>query len=304
MHSLAYFKLVTNIENEIRTYWGLATMREFGAKYLNTCEDLSVVEIGGATMPYTYIDIPKKDMILQSKIFVDNIKSNTLLNLVTSLEVYFNDIISRLVYLCPHLLSENTMQWTTKDFVPELEGNFRMWFAEEVTSKLIRNKQHKDIINFISKTIKWDFSIDDKIALWDKYTYVRNCIAHNSRRTSKDLCRVWPDKYSQVGIPLKINNSDIMYAMRLALNIAKKIEEPIMDKYIKDNDAKLLCREIYVREGIDDIGILKSIIHRNLSHKAKTETIQEALSFQRKTNQQPTDEFNFDAIYQHLIISQ
>lgn len=222
MHSLAYFKLVKNIENEIRTYWGLAAMREFGTKYLNTCDDLSVVEIGGATMPYTYIDIPKKDMILQSKIFVDNIKSNTLLNLVISLEVYFNDIISRLIYLYPHLLSDNKMQWTTKDFVPELDGNFRMWFAEEVTSKLIRNKQHKEIIDFISKTIKWDFSINDKIILWDKYTYVRNCIAHNSRQTSKDLCRVWPDKYSQVGIPLKINNGDIMYAMRLALNIAKK----------------------------------------------------------------------------------
>ena len=299
-HSLSYYKFIRFSEEEIRTYWGLSTMREFGERYLSQLENRSIVELGGSTQPFTYIDIPKNDLVKYSKGWIEHARENAILNIITALEVYFYDILSRVSFLHPDILSQSEKQWKTAEIVKNINGNFKKWFVEEAVSKTIRNRQHKDIVKFIFRTIKWDSKIDDKLELWNKFTYVRNCIAHNSRKTTRDLCNEWPERYPHIGTSLKITNGDLMQVVRLSQQIAKSIEMPVMKDYIKDSDALLLCREIFVREGIDEISQLKQIAYNNLSQKLTNVSIQQAIAYQKRTNEQPLEEFDFDSIYQYL----
>ena len=91
-----------------------------------------------------------------------------------------------------------------------------------------------------------------------------------------------------------------MQVVRLSQQIAKSIEMPVMKDYIKDSDALLLCREIFVREGINEISQLKQIAYNNLSQKLTNVSIQQAIAYQKRTNEQPLEEFDFDSIYQYL----
>lgn len=303
-HSLAYFKFIRTIENEIRTYWGLYTMSEFGEKYLSQHSNKSIVEIGGNIIPYTYIDIPKQELVSLSGSFIENARENALLNFITTLEVYFNDVLNRLFYILPDLLSDNNTQWVTKDIIKGMSSvNFRNWFAKEITSKIIRNKQHDEIIKTILGYVKYDPKpLMEEIEIWRKYTYVRNCIAHNGRRVTKELTKEWPSRHTTIGGPLNITDNELMHVSKLSQRIAKYLEIPIMNM-IKHEDAQLLCREIFIREGIDDVKRFKEIIYKNLSHKITIKSVQQALSYQKKTNNQPTLEFDFDSIYRYIQLN-
>ena len=91
-NSLAYFKFVKTIEEEIRSYWAISSMREFSIVHLHNFGDLSMMQIGGNKAPFSYIDIPKKEFISFSQFVIENARENALLNFITAFEVYLNEI--------------------------------------------------------------------------------------------------------------------------------------------------------------------------------------------------------------------
>lgn len=304
-NSLAYFKFVKTIEEEIRSYWAIVTMCEFSQAYLNNYDNTSLAIIGGNKAPFSYIDIPKSDFLSFSKLAIENARENALLNFITAFEVYLNEIYERIIFLAPDKLDKSETKWETKEIIEGIiRNNFNKWFASKIASKTIRNKQHKDILQAICKLIPYDLSpIKDKIDLWNKYTYVRNSIIHNSRRVSYELNCIWTDKYPAVGERLNLVSQEIMHVQKLAFQIARFIEKPILKGVIKYADAMLLIREIFVREGIEDLSRLKKILHKNLSYNNLTDqSIKMSIAFQKRHNAQPTEEFDFSSIYSHLSL--
>lgn len=304
-NSLTYFKFVKTIEEEIRSYWAISTMSEFCIAYLHNFDNLSLVKIGGNKAPFSYIDIPQSEFISFSKFAIENARENALLNFITSFEVYLNETYERIIFIAPEKLDKNEGQWITKDLVEGIIGNnFKKWFASKMASKTIRNKQYKDILQIIVKLIPYNISpISDKVDLWNKYTYVRNSIVHNGRRVSFDLHNVWPERYPVIGGKLNLTDNDIMHAQKLAFQIARFVEKLILKNIIKYADAVLLIREIFIREGIEDVSHLKRILQKNLSYNHITDQmVQMAIAYQKRHNTQPTEEFDFDSVYNHLSL--
>ena len=303
-YSLAFYKFKKNIEIEIRTYWGLATIKEFSSQYLKNIPNQSIVTIGGNKPPFTYVDIPKNQFLTESNRFIENARENTLVNIVTTFEVYLNDILSRIIFLYPHLVIGNNTTWTTDQIAPRLNNNFQKWFADTLTTKLIRNQQHYKTISFIAKIIKWDIKpINSLIEQWHTFTLIRNSIAHNGRRTTQELCQNAPSRFSRPGTPLQLTRGEIMLANKIALKIAKYLDHVIMAKYIQQHDALLLVREIFIRTGIENTSTLKTIINKNLHQKLTNPDVQKALTYQKTHTQQPTNEFDFDQIYNFIDLS-
>lgn len=144
-------------------------------------------------------------------------------------------------------------------------------------------------------------SIRDKLDQWMKFTYIRNSIVHVGRRVSEDLQKVWSQRFI-CGQKLNIQNKDIMYAATTALTIAKHLEPRINETCIKDNDAKLLIREVFIREGYSNQTIYKQIIQKVLSYCEIPENfIGKVITAQKNDNGATCEEFDFDTIYRFII---
>lgn len=93
-----------------------------------------------------------------------------------------------------------------------------------------------------------------------------------------------------------------MYAATTALAIAKHLEPRINETCIKDNDAKLLIREVFIREGYSNQTIYKQIIQKVLSYCEIPENfIGKVITAQKSDNGAACEEFDFDTIYRFII---
>lgn len=302
--SLAFYKFEKTIEEEIRTYWAIISMAHFSSIYLTSQpKEKYIDEIGGKYEPFTYISIPIAEFLKTQDIYLNNIRENTLVNIITAFEVYLNDIYTRMIYLNPSIIEKSEISLTAQQIAPHLiSKDTRLWFAKEVTKQRIRNKKHDEMIRIIAQGALCDIkSIRDKLDQWMKFTYIRNSIVHVGRRVSEDLQKVWSQRFI-CGQKLNIQNKDIMYAATTALTIAKHLEPRINETCIKDNDAKLLIREVFIREGYSNQTIYKQIIQKVLSYCEIPENfIGKVITAQKNDNGATCEEFDFDTIYRFII---
>lgn len=295
-YSLAFFKFKKSLEREIRNYWSISSTTEFTNSWLQQFDQQKrITEVAQNIAPFSYVDIKCSDFITQLSTVVDYSRENSLVNFITAFEVYLFEILSRIIYLSPDCLSDSGMQFEAKDIVNGIgTTNFKLWFSNRITDKIVRNKQHSEIIQRIAKFGKCDLTpIQAEIEEWNKWTYVRNAIVHTGRRVSTDLNNVWPSKFPSVGSRLNVPNNELMKVQTLAMTIAKHLDNRIVETIIEFEDSGLLSRELFVRNGIEDAKQLKKILQKNLSYRAKKQQIDKVLAFQRRTNSQ-INEIDFD----------
>ncbi|KMQ64754.1 hypothetical protein ACM46_10995 [Chryseobacterium angstadtii] len=290
--SLALQKFKKTIEFHIRNYWQTQTSLIYSERWLETLTDGKLPKTlaaypGDNKRPFKSIDISPEKFIANFKNLENAVKENSIINIITAFEVYLFDIVKRIFFLFPELLEESTMPFEANEISKAiLHSNMRDWFSQRVTDKYLRNSTHLKMLHKIQSLAKCDLKVahKDKIEEWNKWTYVRNAIVHNGREVSEDLCRVWPEKYSTTGEQLSFTDKDFIVVHGLALALAKIIDERVMVNHIKISDAQLLVREFFVKNGIDDPKELSVLLHQILKIKAKTQEIDSALGFQRRTN--------------------
>lgn len=214
-------------------------------------------------------------------------RENSIVGFITTFEVYLNDIVRRMIYLDSSMIAGSEMPFEAKQIAEAMEkGDFKDWFADKIADKYLRNKTHLKMILKVQNLIKHDLKTtkSDLIEEWNKWTYVRNAVVHNGRTVSEDLHREWPEKFPRVKDSLKIKSSDFNRVHHLAVEIAKFIDPIIVKKVIKDSDAILLVRELFIKDGIDESKILRQKAINILNHRLTNAAVEKALSFQRKTN--------------------
>ena len=292
------------MEREIRNYWSISIATEFSNSWLQQFDHQKrITQVSQNIAPFSYVDIKCSNFISQLATVVEYSRENSLVNFITAFEVYLFEILSRAIYLQPEYLKNSEMQFEAKDIVLGIgTDNFKLWFSKKATDKIVRNKQHSEVIRKIAKFGKCDLtSVESAIDEWNKWTYVRNSVVHTGRRVSSDLSNVWPTKFPSIGSRLNIPNNELMKVQTLAMTIAKHIDKRINETVISFHDASLLVRELFVRNGVDNTKQLKRIVQKNLSYKAKNQQIEKALSYQRKTNS-PIDEIDFDGFINEIEI--
>jgi hypothetical protein len=303
-HSLPFFKFRKSLEREIRSFWSIAVSAEFSKNWLSQFnQDDTINQVAGNIPPFSYVNVGCKDFIEYNHVVLEYARENAVVNFITAFEVYLLEILGRMIYLDSSLVEESKAQIEVKDVVIGIKsGNSKAWLSDKIADKLIRNKQHSESIKKIADLAKCDIkSIQPKIELWNKWTYVRNSIVHTGRRVSHDLQCIWSDRYKNQGDRLEIKNNELMHLQSLALDIAKCIDKVISKNVIKDNDAVLLIREVFVRDGIEDIGMLKRMLYENISFTVKGDLVEKTLSMQRRKNL-PVNELNFDSFINDILI--
>ena len=297
-YSLAFFKLKKSLERDVRTFWSLCISQEFAQSSLKEFDQSKrITEVTSNKPPFSFVDL-KCDEIRKALLLAMNFsRENALVNLVTDFEVYLFETHVRVVSMKPSVLQDSTMQFQAKEIVSGIgEADFRKWFAVNVTDKLVRNKQHKEIIERISKFCRYALiSISNEIDEWEKWTYVRNAIVHVARKVSSDLNRVWPERFATIGHDLAIDDEDLMKVQALAFKLAETIDTMVVDRMIREADAILVIREMFVRFGISDPGQIGRILQKNFAYKMRRQTVEQAIARQRRSNE-PINAYDFDSI--------
>lgn len=303
-YSIAYFKFRKSLEVEIRNYWSIASSIEYSNKWLEQFDQgKKTTEVASNVSPFSYVSIDCGDFIKQMPFVLQFTRENALVNFITAFEVYLFDIHSRIIYLDPSLLEKSESQFAANELIEGMStGNFKHWFSVKITDKLIRNKQHSEIIKKIASLAKCDIKpIEEKISEWNKWTYVRNAIVHNGRMVSNDLNKIWGEKFPSIGKKINIPSNEIMKLQKMAMTIAKVLDKRANQTIIKFLDAELLIRELFIRHGLTDHNEVAKILHKNFSIFASKAQVDKAISFQKRTNQE-TNEVDFDAILKYIEI--
>ncbi|MCK0160496.1 hypothetical protein [Allomuricauda sp. F6463D] len=289
--SLALQHFYKSIEAEIRNYWQINTSLIYSERWWNGIPEADLparitLFPGDNKTPFSSIDLPPKTYLANHNNVLQLTRENSIVNFITVFEVYLYNIVKRMMYLKPSLVGESEMPFEAKDIAEEMENNsVREWFAEKVTQKYIRNKSHLKMFKRLEQILKYQIN-DPKDGLvedWNNWTYVRNAIIHNGRETSEDLVRVWNSRYSAVGTPLNLEDADVIKVPYIAMELAKKIDKIILEKAIQNEDAGLLVRELFVRNGTDEPQELAKSVWNILNSRLGKPLVQKYLAYQKRT---------------------
>lgn len=291
--SLALQHFYKSIEAEIRNYWQINTSLIYSERWWNGIEQTEIpsritLYPGDNKTPFTSIDLPPQKYLENHKSVLQLTRENSVVNFITVFEVYLYNIIKRMIFLRPTLVGQSEMPFEAKEIADEMENNnVREWFAEKVTQKYIRNKSHLMMFKRLEQILKYQINdpSDGLVEDWNKWTYVRNAIIHNGRETSEDLARVWESRFTSFGTPLNLTDADVVKVPYLAIELAKKIDKIILEKVIQNEDAGLLVRELFVRNGIEEPQELAISVWNILNSRLGKPLVQKYLAYQRRTGQ-------------------
>ncbi len=304
--SLAFQHFKKTLESEIRNYYQLSTALIYSKRWWASIpKDEIPIRIseypGDKRNPFNSIDLSPTEYLKNNEVSLKFTRENSIVNFITTFEVYLLNITRRLIYLHPEIISDSEIDFKANEIIENLNGDvseLKEWFADSIASKYMRNKTHLKMLKKIEKLIKYDLLKSSNVLIeeWNKWTYIRNAVVHYGREVTSDLKQVWEGRFSNIGSLLELNESDITRVHSIALKLAKKIDIRSIE-IIGDEDANLLVREMFVKDGIDDPKELSRIIFDILGHKIKTTCVEKCLGFQRRTCEKITgwkfSQYNF-----------
>lgn len=286
--SLAFARFKRRLSEEVQSYWHVAASQEYAERWWRSLPTPWPKYLTDHSeddrLPFKRIRIAPDAFMSDSKRVLASVCENTLLSIVTTYESYLLDMLTRIIYLKPGFLNNSDLQFRASQLATATNDDFRGWLAREAADKVLRNNTHSKMMGKISQFIKYDLKhMGSEIEDWGRFTYVRNCIAHTARMVSQDLVEAWPDRYSRAGKPLLLTDKDVVRTASLAHNLALTIDEQVVANVIKDSDAILLARELFVGGHMQDAGSISAKVHSILAHRLKKRIIEKVLGDQRRT---------------------
>ncbi len=268
--SLAFIQFKIELTNEIRKFWMKICSLSYAEKYLNniTCENREQL-IG---------DLPEhKDTFLTNlnlkyTEFVDEIsdteeyiRQDSIVNIISIFESYIFNAYQRMIAV------KDTSTATKKESEKQISisiienivksKNPIIEFANVVTSQKLRNKKTSEMVKEICDACKSGARQEKskELSELNKYVLLRNSIVHNSRFASQDLENAFGEYESGKKLATK-NREDVLKLSSICLRIIESIDNQYCKAVIKDKDACLLAKEIFIVRGLEK-GILKNEVY-------------------------------------------
>lgn len=284
--SIAYLKFKTLLEQEIRTFWHLLTSLEYSERWLATNNPSRLtLHPGDNRYPFKAIDISPGEFLAEQIAVASHLRENTLVSFVTTFECYLSELLERVLYLDPSLLSDSDMPVTAKELCDVVaNSDMRRWLATKVTDKYLRNKTHKEMINRIDKFCESGVSkaLANEIEEWSLWSLVRNSIVHTSRQVTSELSKAWPTRFPTAGGRTDITNEELARIHHLALKIAGAIDSRAVKTRIQKHDELLIAREAFVQKGIAEPNALVATISSLMRVKTTQTDVRRMLSAHKK----------------------
>lgn len=284
--SVAFLKFKSLLEQEIRTFWHVLTSLEYAERWLNTNNPTRLTTFpGDRRYPFKAIDIAPADFIAEQNDISSHIRENALVSFVTAFECYLAELLERLIYIEPSLVSDSDLQITAKELSGVVANeDMRRWLASKVTDKYLRNKTHAAMISRMDTLCKAGVSkaLEREIQEWTQWSLVRNSIVHTSRQVTAELAKAWPTRFPTTGGQVKLENQELARIHHLALKIAEAIDARAIASVIHKKDELLVARELFVQRGIVDPNALKAALSGVMRIKATRVELERMLAEQRR----------------------
>ncbi|QCI98157.1 hypothetical protein [Agrobacterium larrymoorei] len=284
--SVAYLKFKVLLEQEIRTFWHLSASLEYAERWLKHTNPAKLTSYpGDSRYPFRAIDISPGEFTGEQPEVLSHLRENTLVSFVTTFESYLSEILERIIYLHPSLLSDSEIPFLAKELCEiVVEADVRRWFASRVTDKYLRNKTHPEMIKRIDKLCEAGVSksLANELAEWSQWSLVRNSVVHTARQTTQELSKAWPARFPTPGGLLAITNEELARIHHLALNIAAAIDARAIKTRIQKMDELLIAREIFIQRGISEPNALVAAVNRLMKSKITQGDVQIMLSQHKK----------------------
>lgn len=284
--SLAFVKFNTRLETELRSYWHIVSSFEYTERWWQSLPTQNwpsrlTLNPGDNRKPFSQIDISPAEYISHAVASLRTLRRNTLVLAVTLLETYLLDILRRVVFLAPSVVSDSTLSIAASQIAVALEmDDFRCWFADHVASQTLRGRTHGEMLERVAKIAKAGLA-KTKLYEWSRWLLVRNSIVHLDGDVSPELVKHWGSRFTSIGEPLALTDSDVMQVAACAQDIARILDSRIVATIILRADADLLIRELFVRIGEDHLAQRSSKI---LGARVSKSDVQRSVAVQRREN--------------------
>lgn len=291
--SLSLLKFKKNMETEIKTYWYYRTSFEYAARWWNgiPAEERpgKICEYpGDMTVPFKCIDISLEEYLNMKNDVLDAIRGNKIINIVTTFETYLYDALKRAIFIRPDIIKNSEMEFKAKILSKGLESdNFRDWLSEHIVSKYIRNESHKSMIEKIDRMILGGI-VNGQASLikeWVKITTLRNTLVHRGREVSSELSKAWQDRFPVPEVPIVLDDDDIIKTNSVASKLAKKIDEQFIRTTIGFNDARLLCRVLFLKDRTQSESNISMRVSKLLKCGFNKNLANSAVTYQKRTRE-------------------
>lgn len=288
--SIAYLKFKVLLEQEIRTFWHLLASLEYSERWLTANNPARLTLFPGDNKyPFRAIDISPSEFLAEQMDVASHLRENTLVSFVTTFECYLSELLERVLYLDPSLLSDSDMPITAKELGEVVQNtDMRRWLAAKVADKYLRNKTHEQMISKIDKLCRAGVSnsLAAEIKEWSLWSLVRNSIVHTSRQVTSELSKAWTTRFPTPGGRTNLTNEELARVHHLALKIAEEIDVRAVEVRIKKHDELLIAREAFVQKGITEPNALVATLSGLMRIKTTQTDVQRMLSAHKKDKYQ------------------
>ncbi len=283
--SITFTKFKVSLEAEIRTFWHLLSCQEYASRWLNNISPqpahLSNYP-GDNKNPFKSIDLSVPDFLSNSSYVQASVRENAVVSFITAFEFFLFETLERLIYIDPSLINDSSIPIEAKELSLVTDQDIRRWLATKVADKYLRNKTHSEMITRIDKFAKSGVSKLPEVEEWAKWSLVRNAVVHTSRFVTNELAVAWPTRFRCVGEPLNLTDREVARVHHLALTISSAVDERAVASTIKDHDAKLFVRELFIQHGISNPREIRKELGRVLQARMTVPNVEKIVANQKK----------------------
>jgi len=289
--SIAFKIFKKRLTAEIRSYWFCRTSFEYTERWWNEGGKKDEINLlteypGDNNQLFGSIDISPEEYIGNKSSVLWSIRGNAITNIVTAFETYLYYQTKRAIYIDPSLIENSGVGFTAGEIASSFAHYDQQdWLAEQVVSKFIRNNSHSKMIKKIDKLIRGGLSNGEKelIERWTRKVTLRNALIHNAKLVNVELTQEWPEKFTDIGIPIELDDGDIIRTQTVAYELAQKIDEQFQRTVIDIEDARLLARVVYLHKRDFTLGQIADVVFKLLNYPFTKANAESAVAYQNRT---------------------
>lgn len=295
--SIAFKIFQRRLTAELRSYWFCRTSFIYTERWWNEGGKKDSINLitqytGDNNQVFGSIDISPQKYIDSTNDVLWSVRGNAITNIVTAFETYLYYQTKRAIYIKPSLIKSSGVEFTAGEIASSFTHHDQQdWLAEQVVSKFIRNNSHSKMIKKIDSLIKGGLSNGEKelIDRWTRKVTLRNALIHNAKLVNAELTQEWPEKFSISGVPIQLDDGDIVRTQYVAYELAKKIDAQFQRTIIDFEDARLLARVAYLHRSNLTHGQIADLVVKILSYPLTKAQAESAIAYQRKTRARISD---------------
>ena len=206
-------------------------------------------------------------------------RADALLNVTTEFEHYLFEILERVIYIDPALISESSLPIQAQELAL-ISDEVRRALAMKCTDRCLRGKTYADMVVRIHQILNSDISesLRSRLAEWSRLFSAQSRTSELPKLAANDGGKASPSLLQRKGEPLTLTAEAVAHVARLALLIAAGVDECAVAAVLDDHDARLLVKELFVRHPSEKPQDIRTQLDRMLHSRISVADVREIIA--------------------------